>query len=154
MHVLKNTKKLFILKREGTLKIYRHVFDKKKKKKKKKRKEKKRKGKNGALNFLKWLRLGVIGTKNLCAQRYSEYRKSFSQNSVSRPHDLQLQLFFSNSTLRDVNYCAFRSQNNSDSLLACGLITFAGSRVETSLIRAEMLQSTAVFNNSTFLHEA
>ena len=35
-----------------------------------------------------------------------------------------------------------------------GVITFAGTGVETSHIRAKMVPSTAVFNNSTFLHEA
>ena len=31
--------------------------------------------------------------------------------------DLQLQLSFSTSIVRVINYCGFRSQNNSDSLL-------------------------------------
>ena len=75
--------------------------------------------KNVALNFAVCWRVGVLGTKKISV--ISSTENHYRKKSVGQPHmnthhfhDLQLQLSLK---LRVINYCAFRSQNNSESLL-------------------------------------
>ena len=74
-----------------------------------------------ALNCVVCSGVGVLGTKKISGIRSTEIHSC--KKSVGKPHmnihhfhDLQLQLSFSNSSLRVINYCAFQSQNNSDSV--------------------------------------
>ena len=87
--------------------------------------------KNVALNFVVCSRVGVLGkkisviksTENHPRKKKKKKKKKKRKENRSANlinahfHELQLQLYLSIYILRVIDYCAFRSQNNSDSLL-------------------------------------
>ena len=82
-----------------TLKIYLRVFDK-----------------TVALKFVMCLRVGVLGIKKLSPLSTENHSRKTSVGkphmNTQRFHDLQFHLSLSDSILRVVTYCTFRSRNN------------------------------------------
>ena len=73
--------------------------------------------KNVALNFVVCLRVGALGKKISAIKEYRNHSRKKNRSAdpmVTQFHELQLQLYFGIYILRVINYCAFRSQNNSD----------------------------------------
>ena len=66
-------------------------------------------------------------------------------NTHTHFHELQLQLYFSIYILRVIDYCAFRSQNNSDSLLSDFTRRF-------DYLNAELLKNLSTVNLVQVIH--
>ena len=67
-------------------------------------------------------------------------------------HYLQLQLSFSNSLQRVIDYCAFRSQNNSDSLLILNQRSdYLNAELVKNLSTVNLIQ--VIHSKSTFFRE-
>ena len=108
----------------GTLKIYLRVFDK-----------------NRCFELRRVFACRCTWYKKISAIRSTEIHSR--KKSVGKPHihhfyDLQLQLSFSNYLLRVINYCAFRSQNDSNSLLILNQ--------RSEYLNAELLKNVSTIN--------